>query len=858
MRENFIKKEEIAPFKKMVNEANSFRLKLFPPFLALYMLTEFVSDLKKLLSPERSAFIFTFFSVSTNVYGIFLVLDTFVIFSSALIFFINAAYKKGRLSGEKKENLFLYLVKCYGLLLLTISFLAVAITAYVFGPVDFTFFYLIALITSGVFYLDCTVTIPVNILYFVILNLLPILFHWNVSYSPYAPYGIFFIIAVCFISVFRAYYLLFTLRRENEIQRLKENADRQNTLKSMFLANMSHEIRTPMNAIVGMSELALDYNLAPQEKNTIRQIHSSGIALVGIINDILDFSKIESGKMEIVPSDYDMVKLLYDVGNVCQTKISGKDIDLCIRVDSSLPSIVHGDDMRIRQVLINLAGNAAKFTESGTITISATAAESPECITFSVKDTGIGIKAEDLDKIFAEFQQVDMKMNRTKGGTGLGLSISKKLVTLMGGTLDVVSEYQKGSEFSFCIPQKAAISAKGTVKSVAEAYPLLYNSAKTVEGHSFLKEISMDTLNKPEFSACFTEKIQESSFQAPDAKILIVDDNELNIQVTEGLLKKLGVEPDTAASGNDALEKLKNGNKYHIIFMDHQMPVMDGIETLEKVRGMEKEGMSFSLNAQIPHAIVIALSANAANGAEQMFLNAGFDGFVSKPVQGKDFADVLQKFLPSEVIKQHEKHNNAQADEDNDKKKSGFIADKNIIRTFVRMIEPTAREIRLFLDSGDIKNYTIKVHSLKSSALIVSAYRLSAMAEELESIGNRAGKEDVLPELKKKTTPMLELYESYKDRFSKALSENDDKTESVITDVSGSGLNAIRGKILDACSHNNLNELDDLVESIKGLSLSKEDAERLAQLQEACEMIDFESVAKIANQLGTQNSIMGT
>ena len=540
-------------------------------------------------------------------------------------------------------------MRSYLVVLLTVSFIAVVVTVYAFGAVDFTFFYMISLVSAGVFFSDAVLFIPLCIGFFVTIHISIANYPSQIQNMPHVPYGIFLVAALCFISIFRAYYLLFIIRYEKEIEHFKDEAVRQNKLKSMFLANMSHEIRTPMNAIVGMSELAQDFDLQPSQKNTIRQIRASGIALVSIVNDILDFSKIEAGKMEIVPADYDLLTLLYDIATICGVKLSGKNVNVRIQIEETLPKILHGDDVRLKQVLVNLSGNAAKFTEKGAICIRAESA-GEKLIRFSVSDTGVGIKKEDLDSIFAEFQQVDMSMNRTKGGTGLGLAISRRLVQLMGGTLTVQSEYGKGSTFSFVIPQESA--SKDTV---GEAYLPIMNESVADEKNPRVKDIDAKILNRSRFSGLFAPSDLSASknslkidFSAPKAKILVVDDNLVNIQVAEGMLEKFGIVPDTAETGFESLDMLAK-KSYDIVFMDHQMPVMDGVETLKKIRNSDD---------RIMYTVVIALSANAINGAKEMFIQNGFNDFIAKPVQLKDFAQALKKWLPSELIEKSQKSDN--------------------------------------------------------------------------------------------------------------------------------------------------------------------------------------------------------
>ncbi|MBQ1726917.1 MAG: response regulator, partial [Treponema sp.] len=617
MEFSLIKKEEIPMIKQMVASANCLRVIFFAPALTIYILTEFFSDWKIMHSPAYKHYLFKFFGFETNVFNIYVILDLLIVFFSLVIFFAALFYRK---KPQERQDFFLTFMKLYVFALFTISFAVVVVTAYTdyeMSHVDFTFFYLIALVSTCVFFSNFFITVPLCIIYFVAMHVFIAICPNNLVYKPHVPYGIFLVIALCFVSVFRAFNLLSTLRYENQIEKFKNDAVRQNELKSMFLANMSHEIRTPMNAIVGMSELAQDFDLAPAQKNMIRQIRSSGIALVSIVNDILDFSKIEAGKMEIVPSDYDILTLLYDVANICKVKLSGKDVAVRIQIEENLPQLLHGDDIRLKQVLINLTGNAAKFTDKGSIIIRVVRNQEG-LVEFSVCDTGIGIKKEDLNTIFSEFAQVDMSMNRTKGGTGLGLAISKNLVRLMGGTLGVSSEYQKGSTFYFALAQDAV-----SQKTVGEAYAPLIKEALADKKNPSVKDIDSSLFQRIEFSALFATNdsasfSKDANFIAPDAKVLVVDDNLVNIQVAEGMLQKFSIVPDTALSGLECLEMLSE-KSYDLVFMDHQMPVMDGVETLIKIRGSESNS----------HTVVIALSANAINGAREMFIQKGFDDFLS-------------------------------------------------------------------------------------------------------------------------------------------------------------------------------------------------------------------------------------
>ena len=489
-----------------------------------------------------------------------------------------------------------------------------------------------------------------------------------------------------------------------------------------------------MNAIVGMTEILLRGNLTEEQKEYLNNIKSSGNALVSIINDILDISKIEAGKMELVEDVYAFRPMLNDIEKIIKNRIGDKPIELLCEADTSVPDMLYGDGLRIRQIIINLANNAVKFTERGQIkiTIKAEPVEDERIGIFvSVADTGQGIKNEDLKKLFGAFQQVDAIKNKGKEGTGLGLAISGHFVEMMGGRIEVKSEYGKGSEFFFTIYQKMVS-----------------------EDMACMLEAEEDIVN----------------FRAPKAKILLVDDNEVNRKVAVGLLEPLQMEIDTAVNGKNALAMIQE-KKYDLVFMDHMMPVMDGVEATKILRGMEKEYYK-----KVP---IIALTANAMKEARQLFKDAGMNGFVSKPIQMKEICRVIREWLQQDFIEivtnaddidRVEKVANESLPEETIQVEGIDIAAgiKNIgnkeflfqlLGDYCSLIDSKAQNIQQYLDEGRIRDFTIEVHALKSSSRLVGAMNLSEQFAFLEELGHDNKVEEIMKEAPK----VLEHYKKYKE-----------------------------------------------------------------------------------------------
>ncbi|MBR5336416.1 MAG: response regulator [Lachnospiraceae bacterium] len=409
-------------------------------------------------------------------------------------------------------------------------------------------------------------------------------------------------------------YHISTLRQIEYEEKLKEAADAAisaDRAKSVFLAQMSHEIRTPINAVLGMNEMILRETEDREIKEYANNINSAGRNLLSLINSILDFSKIEDGKMELVSTDYQIASMVNDLVVSVEERAKTKGLKLTVDVDESLPSVLYGDDVRLSQIILNLLTNAIKYTETGEVTFSVKKLRADDGIlemAVSVRDTGIGIKEEDMDRLFATFERLDEKRNKHIEGTGLGMSIVTRLLELMNSSLQVKSTYGEGSEFSFTISQKIVDDTPvGDYRRRA--------GALQVKGDK-------DTI-----------------INAPGAGILVVDDNEMNLKVAKNFLRLCGIKPDLAKSGQEAIDKM-SAKKYNMVFLDHMMPVMDGIEALGI---MKKQDL-------VPEStIMVALTANAVVGARQTYIDAGFDDYLTKPLILKDLVRKLVDYLPADA-----------------------------------------------------------------------------------------------------------------------------------------------------------------------------------------------------------------
>ncbi|MBR6228310.1 MAG: response regulator [Eubacterium sp.] len=502
-------------------------------------------------------------------------------------------------------------------------------------------------------------------------------------------------------------------------------AEQANHTKSAFLATMSHEIRTPINAILGMDEMILRETDDKEIHAYAADIMSAGKTLLSLINDILDISKIEEGKMEIIPVEYDLSSLINDIINMIRDRADAKGLILDYEVNEHIPHILFGDENRIRQCVTNILTNAVKYTEKGSVEliVDYTDLEDSIKLSFTVIDTGIGMKQESIEKLFSPYQRIEEERNRSIEGTGLGMSITKHLLDLMGGELKVNSVYGKGSRFSFSVEQKVVDREE------------IGNITQRLER---LKDTVYD---------------YRELFHAPEAEILVVDDNPVNMTVIKNLLKKTGIQIDTAASGREAFIKASK-KKYDICFIDHMMPEMDGIETLERIRRVGE-------NQETP---AVALTANAVAGAKEMYLEKGFTDYLSKPMDGTKLEKMIIKLLPDEkVLAPDETVSAGPVDEGKAEEKvrtkydrvprwlysvPGLFPDDGImynaseegfmeiLESFYDTVDDTIAAIEDTRSRGDIKEYTVRVHGLKSSARLIGANPLSDQALDLEMAGN--------------------------------------------------------------------------------------------------------------------------
>jgi CheY-like chemotaxis protein len=665
------------------------------------------------------------------------------------------------------------------------------------------------------------------------------------------------------------------------LQERIEAAHRANEAKSEFLAKMSHEIRTPMNAILGMSELILREDTSDVVRGHAESMQHAGSNLLAIINDILDLSKIESGKMERVKVKYELASLVNDVISIVRTRVMEKPVQFVANIDSHLPAKLIGDEVRVRQILLNLLGNAIKYTQAGYIKLTVTGkfnGDGSIMMSFSIEDTGLGIHENDMETLFDSFTQFDRKKNANIVGSGLGLAITKSLIVAMGGDITVTSVYEQGSSFTATLRQEiASVDILARVEKpeavrvlVAEtravyaesiawslgnlgvqyqfadspgSFARSLNSADYAfafvarplidEAYELIKQLSpstvvtllmeygdppdihnirvismpvhtlsaANTLNGGE-SITYTEKDTLSwSYTAPAARLLIVDDISMNLEVSEGLLSPLDAKTDACLSGEAAL-KLVQENDYDIVFMDHMMPGMDGMETTAAIRALPDE--------KFKKLAIVALTANAISGMREKFIANGFDDYLAKPIETKKLFAVINRWIPKEkrVYGSPKPAPAPQTGAGEDAairidgvdtagamKAMNCSADKYIhmLGTFCKDARERIHILEDVPEDGDeLKLFITQVHALKSASRSIGAAEVSHLAEELEQAGNDLDIQKIRENLGAFRTDLLSLVERISKKTEETLSK---KTENISATIDAESFSALRAAL---------------------------------------------------------------
>jgi signal transduction histidine kinase/CheY-like chemotaxis protein/HPt (histidine-containing phosphotransfer) domain-containing protein len=603
----------------------------------------------------------------------------------------------------------------------------------------------------------------------------------------------------------------------------KIKSDLRNQQKSNFLATMSHEIRTPLNAILGMTEIQMqNADHPPATSEAFLKINNSGNLLLNIINDILDLSKIEAGKLELVPIKYEVVRLINDIIQLNYIRYVSKPIEFKIFIDENIPAVLIGDDLRIKQILNNLLSNAFKYTEKGVVALSINA----DCVgrggtvlvtlIFEVSDTGQGMTSEQVNKLFDEYTRFNMEANRSTEGAGLGMTITRNLVDLMYGKLTVKSTVGEGTTFTVRLPQKTdVIGIEGVIG----------------------KEMAENLRQVNQTNSIQLKKTQIIHEYMPYGNILIVDDVETNLYVAKGLMLPYGLKIDLATSGFEVLDKIKGGSTYDVIFMDHMMPKMDGIEATKQLRKM---GYTKP---------IVALTANALTGQAEMFLKNGFDDFISKPIDIHQLNRTLNRLIrdkqSSEVIEAANKEKAKM--EKNKTSTSGFQqADEQLAKIFARDAEKAVGAIKKSIlknlsDESDLQLYIINVHAMKSALANIGEKELSATAKRLEQAGRGKDINVILSE----TGDFLE-------KINKVIAEikkREEKNE--LSEDSEESLALLKEKlhiIKDACNDMNKKSIRNELIELREKAWTQKTNELITAIEELLLHSDFEETSALIDK----------
>jgi signal transduction histidine kinase/DNA-binding response OmpR family regulator len=608
------------------------------------------------------------------------------------------------------------------------------------------------------------------------------------------------------------------LREEIAIQeemRKAEIAEESSKAKSNFLARMSHEIRTPMNAILGITEIQLqDQSLPDATKEALERIYNSGDLLLGIINDILDLSKIEAGKLELVPSQYDIASLINDTVQLNIMRYESKPIEFILDLSEKVPLILIGDELRIKQILNNIISNAFKYTDEGvvTLTIDAEPRQQSDDITliFTISDTGQGMTADQVKKLGDEYARFNMEANRKTEGTGLGMNITMNLVRLMEGDLEIESTPGMGSTFTVRLPQKRF--DKETIgKELADN----------------LMQLNLSTISR-------IRTVQIKREFMPYGRVLVVDDVETNLYVARGLLAPYGLSIDVAMSGFEAIDRIRDGSVYDIIFMDHMMPKMDGIEATKIIR---------SLGYDNP---IIALTANALAGQIDMFLGNGFDDFISKPIDIRQLNSSLNRFVrdrqtPEVVEAAREQKNNLFVN-------GHHTLNQQLAEIFIRDAKKSAAILEaIYINKGrrsdDMSMFIINIHAMKSALANIGETTLSGTAAKLELFGREHNIKAIISEL----PSFLETLYGVIHKLEEKSQEREKETE----EITDSDLQQLKEKLLEirsACTAYNRKGAKDLLAELMKYYWPPEIKELFSKISEFLLHSEFDEAEKLITE----------